>query len=250
MATELNIQLPIQQSQQANGFWLVSLSLQDNLGLANAIGSAFYLEQAPDIKLVLFQYASDNLANHYQFLSLQELPKTLFTRPGKLLCNSNLAFNIPFKNQPLLILANDLAMANAFALAKHSTNQQSSQRANHKESEPTIVGLHSQTAFPFVLKPARYLMPNMPAEAIGACTLLEDWKIQNRLSSSMGLPGCFEGELPDLFEYWAKSMHKSSSNLEQIPWQIILFTDDIDTQKKCLQISQSYNWLTLQAYLI
>lgn len=250
MATELRIQLPIQQSQQANGFWLVSFSLHAPLALQNAIGSAFHFQLAPEIKLVLFQYASDNQANQYQFLSLQELPKSLFTRPGKLICKSNQAFKIPLKNQPLLILANDLAMANAFALAKHCTNQQTNQRENLKESEPTIVGLHSQTAFPFILKPARYLMPNMPAEAIGACTLLEDWKIQNRLASTMGLPGCFEGELPDLFKYWAKSMQESNNDLCHKTWQIILFTDHIDTQKKCLQISQSYNWLTLQTYLL
>jgi len=246
MATELNIQPPIQQSQQANGFWLVSFALLDDLALSTAIGSAFYFEQAPDIKLVLFQYTSENQANHYQFLSLQELPKTLFTRPGKLVCNSNQTFNIPLKTQPLLILANDLVVANAFAVAKHCINR----CTNSKPTEPIIVGVHSQTAFPFVLKPARYLMPNMPAEAIGACTLLEDWKIQNRLSSSMGLPGCFEGELPDLFEYWAKSMQESNNDLSQTTWQIILFTDDVHTQKKCLQISQSYDWLTLQTYLV
>ena len=227
---------PIQQSEQANGFWLIQFTLQNPLPFEQSIGKAFYFTEVPEIELYLFQHAKHN-QQQYQFLSKQALPSEKLTRPGNLTSNDSNSMFIPKENLPLLILGDGLAMANSFALAKH--------RANLKLEEPTLAALATDTAFPFMIKPARFLMPDMPAEAIGACTLLEDWKIQNRLISHNGLPGCFEGDLAELFDYWAESMNKKMALNEQIKWQVVVFASNA-IQKKCLQISQNKNGLILQ----
>ncbi|WP_321326210.1 hypothetical protein [Thiomicrorhabdus sp.] len=234
-----------EQSEQVNGFFLISLTLQDELLFEEAIGKVFYLNEAPDNELMLFQHAKHNQTHQYQFLTQKPIAKEIFTRPGKLMSSSHSSFINPDPQQPLLILASDLAMANAFAVAKHRSNQ----KADLKLDASTVVVLESNDAFPFTVKPARYLMPEMPPQAIGACTLLEDWKIQNRLVSSIGLPGCVDGDLSELFAYWVNKMQNQIDNSDEKKWQVLLLTNKI-TQQKCLQISQDKSWLTVQAFNI
>ena len=229
----------IQQSAQANGYWLIQFSLKEPLPFAQSLGQGFFLSSASQTELYLFQHAEHNPSQHYQFLSNQPLPEEILTRPGELISTNLTSITLADENQALLILGEDLAMANVFALAK--------QRTLVRTQAPTIAMLASQTSYPFILKPARYLMPEMPPEAMGACTLLEDWQVQNRLASQLGLPGCFEGDISDLFLYWVEAMQQDVADGEATNWQVMLFTDKA-MQKKCLQIGHNQNWLTMQAF--
>ena len=228
---------PVQQSEQINGFWLVSFSLTSPLSLEHSLGRTFYFQEAPEIPLCLFQDTSNQSSNSYQFLAQQALPENLITQLTEVCCESNQTLTLPKTGTLTLILANNLFMANAFALAKQQTSQPSNTNIN------TI--LASDNGFPFMVKPARYLMHEMPPEAIGASTLLEDWKVQNRLASNAELPGCFDGELFEMFNYWLNSMEDDiqTNNIEQ-NWQVVVFAESA-IQKKCLQASQQFSWVNL-----
>jgi len=227
----------VQQVEQINGFWLVRFSLTSPLALEKALGKTFYFQEAPEIPLCLFQDTSNQSSNSYQFLAQQALPENLITQLTQLYCDSNQVQPMPNNDTPTLILANNLFMANAFALAKQLTSQPSNTNIS--------IILASDRAFPFIVKPARYLMQEMPPEAIGASTLLEDWKVQNRLASHAGLPGCFEGDLFEMFNYWLNSIEYDikSNNIEQ-NWQVVVFAESA-IQKKCLQASQQFSWVNL-----
>lgn len=232
---------PVQQSEQLNGFWLVSFSLTRPLALEQSLGRLFYFKEAPEISLCLFQDTSNPLSNAYQFLAQQALPDNLIAELSAVCCESNQTLTLPQTDTPTLILANNLFMANAFALAKQLIDQPSNTHIN--------IILASDGAFPFMVKPARYLMQEMPPEAIGVSTLLEDWKVQNRLASHAGLPGCFDGDLFEMFHYWLNAMEADIKNnqIEQ-RWQIAVFSETA-IQKKCLQASQQFNWVNLTSIL-
>ncbi|MEA1989947.1 MAG: hypothetical protein U9N57_12190 [Pseudomonadota bacterium] len=231
----------VQQAEQINGFWLISFALTNPLALDKSLGRTFYFQETPEIPLCLLQDTSNQSSNSYQFLAQQALPENLITQLTEICCNSNQTLPLPNSDTPTLILADNLFMANAFALAK----QQTTQPANTNIS----IILASDNAFPFMVKPARYLMQEMPPEAIGASTLLEDWKIQNRLASNSGLPGCFEGDLFEMFNYWLNSIEGDikTKNIEQ-NWQVVVFAESA-IQKKCLQASQQFSWVNLAGIL-
>lgn len=233
---------PTSQTEQLNGFWLINLALNEEISLSEGLNSLFYLKDAPNIHLVLFQHAKDNPSKHYQFLTQIPLPKDVL-KNGTLLCSepdSNIG-QLPEAAQPLLILANNLHVAKAFALTKH--------RSLNQPHSITNVILSTENAFPFMVKPARYLMDEMPAEAIGACTLLEDWKIQNRLASDARLPGCFEGSLDEILSEWLTAKQVNNQNSLAIePWQIIIFAES-EVQKKCLKAIQQHDWIKLLSNL-
>ena len=228
---------PVQQSEQINDFWLVSFSLTSPFALEKALGRTFYFQEVPDISLCLFQDTSTHSTHSYHFLAQQALPENLITQLTAICCDSNQVLPLPHGDSPTLILANNLFMANAFALAKHQANQPSNTN--------TSIILASDSAFPFIVKPARYIMHEMPPEAIGASTLLEDWKVQNRLASNSGLPGCFDGELFEMFNYWLHSMEEDiqTHKIEQHR-QVVVFAESA-IQKKCLQASQQFSWVNL-----
>ena len=234
---------PAKQIEQLNGFWLIQLSLKDALPLELSLGRAFFLNTEPETELYLFQPSISSNQPH-QFLAKQPLSHESLNKSSHLQSQLDFTFELPEDNKPLLLLGDNLAMANVFALAKYRENQ-----STHKADKlPTIAALSSDYLFPFAIKPARFLMPDMPPEAIGACTLLEDWKIQNRLASSQGLPGCFEGDLAQLLEYWIKTIEQDITNSEfNSNWQVMLFANDV-LKQKCLTISQSRNWLTVRHF--
>jgi hypothetical protein len=89
-------------------------------------------------------------------------------------------------NQPLLITGENLGIADALLSAQHLKHH-----AKH------CVVLLSGESFPCVIKPARFMVRELP-ELIAACPLLEDWGFANRLASNTGLAGCFEGTLSHL----------------------------------------------------
>ncbi|BCN94115.1 hypothetical protein THMIRHAM_19000 [Thiomicrorhabdus immobilis] len=233
-----SLKKPANQAEQLNGFWLVTLMLNDEIPFAACLGTFFHFDAAPQIPLTLFQYGQDNTSNSYQFLTQQALPQAVIEHSLELYSDADDVMpHLEPPASPVLILGDGLYMANAFALAKH----RSLQTAN----TVTNVILASETAFPFMVKPARYLMNEMPAEAIGASTLLEDWHIQNRLASQQGLPGCFEGSIDEMFTEWLQAKHyqmQASGEIEN--WQVVVFSEN-SVQKKCLQASQSFDWVEL-----
>lgn len=229
--TQYVIDSSIQQTEQINGYQLFSFSLASPLELELALGRTFTIEGFPETELCLFQ-APQTESGTYQFLSHSHINQTLLLeaqQPMKLICHYSRPFCMPELNTPLLILAENLFMANAFALSK--------QRKLAKDNQQTVF-LHTDDCFPFMVKPARFLMQSAPAEAIGASTLLEDWQVQNRLASDEQQPGCFHGSLPELFAYWLED------NLGDTEWNCVVFADT-EIQKKCLQLSQSHDWLNL-----
>lgn len=227
----------IQQFEQANGFWLISLSLETPLQFAEALNKPFFLSFSEDYPLYLFQHADYHPTAQYQFLSQQKLTQEALNNAKQLYTYNTSTYELPTLNQSVLILSDAMYMANTFALAK-------CRQANPVHSQSyTHAILASDQHFPFMVKPARYLMPEMPAEAIGAATLLEDWGVQNRLASTLGLPGCFDGNLLEIFSYWAESINQNQlSGTITEPWKLFIFANDSVT-KDCLQISQNYTWL-------
>ncbi|WP_029408238.1 hypothetical protein [Thiomicrorhabdus sp. Milos-T2] len=226
---------PASQTEQLNGFWMVSLTLNEKIPLSEGLTSHFYLKDIPNISLALFEHAKDNPSTNYQFLTNQPLPQIALDNSTTLCLESSSNISLPEASQPLLILASNLYIANAFALAKNRS-------LNHPQSITNVI-LSTENLFPFVVKPARYLMDEMPAEAIGACTLLEDWKIQNRLASSEGLPGSFGGSLDEILSEWLAAKQFNNQNLLEIEtWQIIIFAEK-EFQKKCLNVIQQHDWI-------
>lgn len=93
--------------------------------------------------------------------------------------------------RPLLLIAENLKIASLLGIAK---------RYQTEAKAPILAVLYSDNQFPFKIQPALQIWPNFPSEAIGACPLLEDWGIPNRLCHSDFRPGCFQGSLTDLWQ--------------------------------------------------
>jgi len=85
-----------------------------------------------------------------------------------------------------LLTGEGLGIADALLLAQHY-------RAYANQG----LVLLAADQFPFAIKPARFMVSELP-HLIAACPLLEDWGFANRLASESGLPGCFEGSLSAL----------------------------------------------------
>jgi len=180
-----------QQTEQANGFWLSDWQWQDpNLNSKPLpVNAAFELNQ------IQFQLISQQ-PNGYQFLA--NAPVSLTADKSVIRLKNHQAWRflpeltafLKF-DVPLLITASNQAMATALYLSQQLKNTYHIQ-----------VLLHSDAGFPFMVKPARFLWENAPAEAIGAMPLLEDWQIPNRLCHSAFQPGCFEGTLEDFLIQW------------------------------------------------
>jgi dihydroorotate dehydrogenase electron transfer subunit len=215
------------QSEQTADFWLISLTLTSP-SLFD-IGTIFWLDSNPE-PLRLFNQALQSNSIKLQLLSRAPITKTI--DPSQINCSPprTATTAIPASGN-LLILGSGLEMATLFYIAK--------QRQPSHATGKTLALLHSELGFPFTVKPARFILPGMPAEAIGACPLLEDWKIGNRLASDSGLPGCFEGSLAELLDQWVQ-YHQAETKPES--WQVIGCLPN-KMQKKCLEICQSTDWL-------
>lgn len=178
----------IQQTEQPNGYWLVELE-QENTQPA-PVNLQLTVE-----KITLQLFAQHR--NRLQFLTTQALSLT----PGSEINaskNNQAWLFLPdiikklSTDHPILIVASGIKMATAFYLSK-TLSQDFDVR--------TI--LHTEDAFPFQIKPARFMFADFPAYAIGASTLLEDWKVPNRLCCDGFLPGSYEGSVPELFAEWS-----------------------------------------------
>jgi hypothetical protein len=216
-----------QQAEQTAGYWLISLTLTDPVLFD--VGTVFWLDSNPEpLRLFHQELQSNNVK--LQLLSSVSIMKT--TSPGQLHCRPpKTSTTIPVSGN-LLILGSGLEMANLFYIAKK-------RQASHASAQ-TLALLHSEQRFPFPIKPSRFILPEMPLDAIGASPLLEDWKIANRLASELGLPGCFEGSLAELLGQWIQYHHQSETQTEK--WQILACLPK-EMQKKCLEVCQSIDWL-------
>ena len=56
----------------------------------------------------------------------------------------------------------------------------------------------SEVAFPFALKPSKFMLPGITGNTTLTISSLEDRGIACRLASNAGLYGCYEGHVPDL----------------------------------------------------
>lgn len=226
----LTISSAIQQSEQLNGYYLISFDLEGSYSLTDFLGKTFSFASQPDTALQLFQFPTSP-SQSFQFLSKHPIAEDLLSENNSTdlqISHQYQSVALPNPDTNCLILADETLFANAFALAKYQ--QQNSQAS-------TIVMLHSHADFPFAIKPARFWLPEMPNEAIGASTLLEDWNIVNRMACDEMRPGCYHGSLAELFFEWAQQVSSNEA------WQVITLTES-DTQKKCLQVNQQFSWLT------
>jgi dihydroorotate dehydrogenase electron transfer subunit len=89
-----------------------------------------------------------------------------------------------YRKRPLLI-GGGVGIPPMIFLAEHM-------RRRGGPVEPLVV-MGSEVPFPFQPRPSAFLLPGMPAGAIAAMPLLEDWGIPSRLASGAGLPGCYAG---------------------------------------------------------
>ncbi len=184
---QINAQL-IRQTEQPNQYWLIYLNLDKEIELP----VNFFVE-VEGIELKLFSQDSSN--KQAQFLAKQSLNQTTsFTINLKR--NSDWRFLDEFEKKldskkTHCILVPEQNIAQGFYLSKKFGRNYS-----------LALIMEAKSEFPFQIKPAKFMFKNLPIKAagmIGACSLLEDWKIPNRLCSQTGIPGCFDGDL-DAFE--------------------------------------------------
>lgn len=214
----------------------MSLTLAETPETAHTLGAVFHIKGHSEIPLTLFQAQNNSL----QFLSSQPLPETLLSSdsPAELMQESSCTIPMDVFNHQnaVLLLASDLGIAPLLHLARQASKM--------PLGTSTMALLYATEGFPFMVKPARYMLSFMPAEAIGGCPLLEDWKIPNRLVSPGGLPGCFDGSLLELFALWLE--HENQQRQMQSPiltdWEIVAFLDHENLQA-CQNLVQSYDWI-------
>ncbi len=77
-----------------------------------------------------------------------------------------------------------------------------------------LVLMGSEIPFPFRARPSTLLVPGIPAEAIAAMPLLEEWGVPSRLASFADYPGCFRGYVTSLAAAWLE--HLSATELGQV----------------------------------
>lgn len=178
----------IQQTEQPNGYWLVEFEQENTEPVPVNL-------QLTVNKIALQLFAQQH--NRLQFLTTQALALTPESQISSSKNGQAWLFFLPdilnklSKDHPVLILASGIKMATAFYLSK-TLSQDFDVR--------TI--LHTEDAFPFQIKPARFMFADFPAYAIGASTLLEDWKVPNRLCCDGFLPGSYEGNMSELLAEW------------------------------------------------
>jgi len=219
----------ITQSVQSGDYWLISVDLSEK---PDTMGLFYMVDGQPEQTLSLFNYQFPSL----QLLSQRPLSETLLKSETLLL--TQLPHNeVNLKPEhPILLLASDLGVGPLFYYAKQIKTY----------SHNNLALLHASTSFPFAVKPAQFMLEDFPHEAIGACSLLEDWKIANRLASDIGLPGCFEGSLVDLLDYWLSGESQTHLKDEtRVQWQVLSFLPERCNQQLETHL-KSYPWLSLQ----
>lgn len=244
-----------QHSEQSSGYWLINLTLTTSMTFD--VASDFWLDSHSE-SLRLFHQTAHTDRTQLQLLSrnpiipvYSEISVATTQPPTALLLHCRapkIPTQVPLTGN-LLILGSGVELANLFCIAKQRElvqgmrQEKATQTQDHSKDQikgQTLALLHSSNGFPFVVKPARFLFPELPAEAIGASSLLEDWKINNRLASELDLPGCFEGSLAELLEHWIYA-HKQTAAAQK-NWQVIACLSP-EMTAECRAVCETTNWL-------
>lgn len=189
----------ISQQEQAGNHWLVSATLHQPL--PQPLGLLFTLEGHAS-PLGLFSLEATKI----QLLTTEALPFNSQEVLELTVLGSTWNPALIESNKPTILLGSELGIGPLFYLA----------RQLKQESSQLLALLSSQHSFPFVIKPAQFMVSDFAPSAIGAAPLLEDWGIANRLAHPLGLPGCFDGSLVELFAAWAKEACQTDT-----PWRIM-----------------------------
>ena len=229
-----NIEISAIESQleQSNGYSLVNLKLKEITDTAQLFAKSFSLvdesnNAVPEIALSLFK-APANPSDGWLFLSSQTFDSSSLAPQVTQLSQKEQAtgigliagFSVFFENinTPCVIVAEAEFMANALLLAGELSKR------NPSQAKDIIVFLEAER-FPFMIKPARFWSAEMPDEAIGASSLLEDWGVMNRLATTQMIPGCFDGSLAELFKTW---IEKARANNDIDNWQKTLLVKNAE----------------------
>lgn len=255
MAMSQSIQLTqLNQTAQSGGYWLISGVLDQPLESLcafytlnteranNQTQQACSESSHSTVSLSLFDYQHPTL----KLLSKQPLSDALIEQ-GNLTIQAQAQSALDFSHdQTTLFVASDLGIGPLFYVAKQLKN------SGHKH----LALLHASQGFAFAVKPAQIMLADFPDEAIGGCSLLEDWKIANRLASDLGLPGCLDGSLTELITPWLNA--ENHRQLEQpLQWQLLHFegsenTENTENKQDAPQNLQAIvakvPWLTYQVF--
>jgi len=175
-----------------NGWWQVRFTLSVPLTLE--IGARLHIGEHLLAPWRINEQQVDCLALPSQTAPDISLPITL-AQQGKPLPHIG-------SHQRLLISGEGISIADVLLTAQHLKHH-----ASH-----SLVLLAADT-FPCVIKPARFLVAELP-DSIAACPLLEDWGFANRLTSHENLPGCYHGSLSELIKAYVKSQTETFYNLK------------------------------------
>lgn len=211
----------IEQQPQPGEFWLITITLDtEQNSTPSFLSQNYYLEKYPNHRLTLFSLQKNTL----QLLSQAPFPENLLNRAHaqtRLIAEAPYEFSAKqiaaSQHKPTLILGSDLSIGPQLYLSRIRKNSPAE----------TLALLHASERFPFTVKPARHIAsPGLPQEAIGACPLLEDWKIPNRLASTHSLPGCYQGSLESLLQVWIESenqrrLEQNAQKTVKPHWQVI-----------------------------
>jgi hypothetical protein len=180
---------------QGNGWWQVSFTLRNPVRIP--LGARFQLGEH---RLAIWKQEGERVSC---LVTPSANPPDL-TQP---LCLHHHGAALPefSTEETLLITGKALGIADALRFCHEQPNL-----------APNALILLSADTFPFVIKPARFMVSLIP-EAIGACPLLEDWGFANRLFSLHSPIGCYDSEM----ETWLQQ-HQilvNSRYQRQLMWQ-------------------------------
>lgn len=209
----------ISQQLQSHDGWLIQLKLNDYMPLTIGSRLVWQFNQA-----WLFNQQNVNLA----LLSDQRWQDLTPNQPFKLeLRQTELAFD-PQPHQ--LWLGHNLSQAAVFDAAKRWQN-------SPRPKGQFMALLSSDEGFVFQPKPARFML-NFAPQVIAASALLEDFGVPNRLATPSGLPGCWEGDIAELYQTWLEAHHHQA-------WSIYGWLPR-KQQQQCLELTQLYNTINFQ----
>lgn len=86
----------------------------------------------------------------------------------------------------------------------------------HAPDTRIMVIMGSEIPFPFTVKPSQIMVDGLPEGIIATMPLLDDWGVPCRLTSKQGYPGCFDGLVTELADYWLQSLEETTRNQVEI----------------------------------
>ena len=148
------------------------------------------------------------------------------------------AFTLPDPSNRPVLLADEWGLPAIIFLARIIKTTQNSQ---------PLVFLYSASEFPFIVKPSQFLVSGLPAGMLGACPMLEDFKIPSRLISRLGLPGCFDGEPDDFWQVLTDDFKTRNVEIflmgkHQYFSPIIKFCEREKVSKQIIALNNEYNF--------